>query len=188
MNLNQMINKVGGQKNATILLAVGGAGAVWFLGRRHKAKSQQATTQPVNVMAQGYANTAADPTALYTGYDQLQQEIDNLRQQPGAPNPNPVPVPTAPGAPPPVAPTPPPPAPTPAAAPPPPLPHPSAPPPKPAPSTGRTYTVVKGDNLWNIAKRFTGNGQNWTKIYADNKSVVGSNPNLIRPGEKLKIN
>ncbi|NUR04306.1 MAG: LysM peptidoglycan-binding domain-containing protein [Streptomyces sp.] len=137
-------------------------------------------------MAQGYANTAEDPTALYTGYDQLQQEIDNLRQQPGAPNPNPVPIPTAPGAPPPVAPTPPPPAPTPAAAPPPP--HIAPPPPRPAPSSGKTYTVVRGDNLWNIAKRFTGNGQNWKKIYADNKSVVGSNPNLIYAGEKLKIN
>lgn len=111
--LNSLIAKVGGEKNATILLGVAGAGGVWLVGRRKNAKSKQA---PVNVMAQGYADTAQDPTALYTGYDQLQQEIDNLRnQQPSAggsnpsTNPNPVPTATSPGSPVPAAPIPPPP-------------------------------------------------------------------------------
>jgi len=89
-----LIARVGGQKNAALLAGAAGVGGVWFLGRRKAAKQQSA--QPVNVMAQGYANTADDPTAVYTGYDQLQQEIDSLRQQPGAPNPNPVPGPSAP--------------------------------------------------------------------------------------------
>jgi hypothetical protein len=102
--LNGLVAKVGGQRQATAIVAAGGAGLVWYIGRRKHAKSQQA--QPVNVMAQGYADTAQDPTAVYTGYDQLQQEIDNLRQQPGATNSNPVPVPTSPGSPPPVAPIP----------------------------------------------------------------------------------
>jgi hypothetical protein len=108
--LNGLVAKVGGQRQATAIVAAGGAGLVWYIGRRKRAKSQQA--QPVNVMAQGYADTAQDPTAVYTGYDQLQQEIDALRnQQPtgqgsGVPNSNPVPVPTSPGSPPPVAPIP----------------------------------------------------------------------------------
>lgn len=109
-DLNGLIAKVGGQRNATAIVAAGGAGLVWVIGRRKRAKSQQA--QPVNVVAQGYADTAQDPTALYTGYDQLQQEIDALRgQQPtgqgsGVPNPNPVPLPVSTGSPTPVAPVP----------------------------------------------------------------------------------
>lgn len=102
--LNAMMARVGGEKNAALLAGAGGVGLVWFIGRRKNAK---ATTAPVNVMAQGYSDTADDPTAVYTGYDQLQQEIDALRNQPaGAPNSNPVPVPTSPAAPAPVAPTP----------------------------------------------------------------------------------
>jgi len=50
-----------------------------------------------------------------------------------------------------------------------------------------TYTVKKGDCLWNIAKKFYGNGANYTKIYNANKKTIGSNPNLIRPGQVLKI-
>lgn len=107
-SLESMIQKVGGDKNATLLVAAGGAGLVWFIGRRKLAKSQQA---PVSVMAQGYADNAQDPTQLYTGYDQLQQEIDALRgglpgQGSGVPNPNPVPVPVSSGSPTPVAPIP----------------------------------------------------------------------------------
>jgi hypothetical protein len=98
-----IVARVGGEKNAALLAGGLGVAGVWFLGRRKAAKSQ---TAPVSVMAQGYANTAQDPTALYTGYDQLQQEIDNLRQQPGAPNSNPVPGPTSPPSSTPVAPIP----------------------------------------------------------------------------------
>lgn len=93
--LNGLIAQVGGQRNATIVVGVAGAGAVWLLGRHNKNKAAQASAATPTVMAQGYADTANDPTAVYTGYDQLQQEIDNLRQQPGASNPNPPPVPVA---------------------------------------------------------------------------------------------
>lgn len=49
------------------------------------------------------------------------------------------------------------------------------------------YIVQPGDTLWGIAKRQTGSGQNWHDLYAQNKSVVGSNPNLIFPGQRLNF-
>lgn len=51
----------------------------------------------------------------------------------------------------------------------------------------KTYTVKSGDCLWNIAKAFYGNGALYTKIYNANKGVIGSNPNIIRPGMVLTI-
>lgn len=58
----------------------------------------------------------------------------------------------------------------------------------PTPKTSsQTYTVVKGDCLWNIAKKFYGNGSKYTIIYNANKGVIGGNPNLIYPGQVLII-
>lgn len=54
-------------------------------------------------------------------------------------------------------------------------------------SKQKTYTVKKGDCLWNITKKYTGNGANWKKLYNLNKKVIGSNPNLIYPGQKLTL-
>ena len=54
-----------------------------------------------------------------------------------------------------------------------------------APS-GQNYTVKRGDCLWNIAKRFYGNGSKYTVIYNANKSKI-KNPNLIYPGQVLWI-
>lgn len=51
----------------------------------------------------------------------------------------------------------------------------------------KTYTVVRGDCLWNIAKKFYGSGAQYTKIYNANKGVIGGNPNLIYPGQVLTI-
>lgn len=51
----------------------------------------------------------------------------------------------------------------------------------------KTYTVVSGDCLWNIAKKFYGNGSQYKKIYEANKKTIGSNPNLIYPGQVLTI-
>lgn len=53
-------------------------------------------------------------------------------------------------------------------------------------SKKRTYTVKKGDCLWNIAKKFYGNGSKYTVIYNANKSKI-KNPNLIYPGQVLTI-
>lgn len=56
-------------------------------------------------------------------------------------------------------------------------------------STPKTYTVVSGDNLWTIAQRLLGDGSRWNEIYSynNNKSIIGGNPNLIRPGQVLSI-
>lgn len=47
-----------------------------------------------------------------------------------------------------------------------------------------TYVVKSGDNLSKIAKAYN---TSWKKIYEDNKDVIGKNPNLIYPGQKLII-
>lgn len=48
-------------------------------------------------------------------------------------------------------------------------------------SGDKTYTVKSGDSL---SKVF---GKEWRKVYEANKSVIGNNPNIIRPGQKLVI-
>ncbi len=50
------------------------------------------------------------------------------------------------------------------------------------------YTVVKGDCLWNIAKKpaFYGNGFAWPNIYKANRDKI-KNPNLIFPKQEFKI-
>lgn len=50
----------------------------------------------------------------------------------------------------------------------------------------KTYTVVRGDCLWNIAKKFYGNGSQYTKIYNANRDKI-KNPNLIYPRQVLTI-
>ena len=60
------------------------------------------------------------------------------------------------------------------------------------------YTVVKGDCLWNIAKKYYGDGRKWTLIYEANKASIeatakkygkssSSNGHWIYPGQKLII-
>lgn len=44
------------------------------------------------------------------------------------------------------------------------------------------YTVIKGDCLWNIAKKFYENPFLWKKIYEANKDKI-KNPDLIYPGQ-----
>ena len=55
------------------------------------------------------------------------------------------------------------------------------------PPKQKTYTVKAGDCLWNIAKKFYGKGSDYTKIYNANKGTIGSNPNLIYPGQVFTI-
>ncbi len=64
----------------------------------------------------------------------------------------------------------------------------AVPQPDPKPEPGKpedyiTYTVVRGDNLWNIAKRYFGNGSRYKDIMAWN----GLKTDLIIAGQKLKI-
>lgn len=48
------------------------------------------------------------------------------------------------------------------------------------------YTVVAGDNLSKIAKRFYGNANAWKSIFDANRDQL-SDPDRIRPGQILKI-
>lgn len=47
-----------------------------------------------------------------------------------------------------------------------------------------TYTVKSGDSLSSIAKKYK---TTWQTIYKNNKTIIGSNPNKIYPGQKLVI-
>lgn len=53
-------------------------------------------------------------------------------------------------------------------------------------TSGQNYTVKRGDCLWNIAKKFYGNGNKYTTIYNANKDKIKS-PNLIYPNQVLWI-
>lgn len=52
------------------------------------------------------------------------------------------------------------------------------------------YTVVKGDCLSVIAQKVRkqyGTSVTWQEIYSWNRSIIGSNPNLIYPGQRLVV-
>jgi len=50
------------------------------------------------------------------------------------------------------------------------------------------HTVRAGDTLAGLAVRYChGNDKDWTGFYHDNRRVIGSNPNLIYPGQKLNL-
>ena len=46
------------------------------------------------------------------------------------------------------------------------------------------YTVKSGDTLSAIGQQ---HGVAWREIYEANKDVIGDNPDLIKPGQKLRI-
>jgi nucleoid-associated protein YgaU len=48
------------------------------------------------------------------------------------------------------------------------------------------YTVVKGDSLSKIAKKYYANANKWPALFEANKEVI-KNPDLIYPGQKLRI-
>lgn len=51
-------------------------------------------------------------------------------------------------------------------------------------SNANIYIVKKGDTLSKIAKKYN---TTWQKIYNNNKNIIGKNPNLIIPGQKIII-
>lgn len=57
---------------------------------------------------------------------------------------------------------------------------------QPEATSTQSYTVVSGDTLSGIARKLTGS-TNWRTIYEQNKGVIGSNPNMIKPGQVLTI-
>ena len=58
-----------------------------------------------------------------------------------------------------------------------------APPPKPV---ERIHEVVAGESLSKIAQKYYGNGNKYMKIFEANRDIL-SNPDLIKPGQKLRI-
>lgn len=53
-------------------------------------------------------------------------------------------------------------------------------------NTVQTYTVVGGDSLSKIAKKFYGNANHWRAIFEANRDRI-SDPDKIRVGQVLKI-
>jgi hypothetical protein len=51
----------------------------------------------------------------------------------------------------------------------------------------RIHVVVKEDWLSKLAQRFYGDKSRWAPIYWANASVIGNDPNLIKPGQRLII-
>lgn len=52
------------------------------------------------------------------------------------------------------------------------------------PISGATYTVVKGDSLWNISIRAFGDGYKWVEIAQENELI---NPDVIHVGNTLTL-
>jgi LysM repeat protein len=55
-----------------------------------------------------------------------------------------------------------------------------------ASTASTTYVVKKGDTLWNIAKKYYGDGKQWRKIMAENSDKV-KNPKTLKIGTVLVI-
>jgi resuscitation-promoting factor RpfA len=55
-----------------------------------------------------------------------------------------------------------------------------------APVAGATYVVKPGDYLSKIAAEHGVRG-GWQTIYAQNRAQIGSDPNLVFPGERLRL-
>ncbi len=54
-------------------------------------------------------------------------------------------------------------------------------------AAGDTYEVQPGDTLLSIADQFYGDVTQWRRIYDANKDVIGSDPDKLKVGMKLKI-
>lgn len=50
-----------------------------------------------------------------------------------------------------------------------------------------SYTVKKGDCLWTIAEEQLGDGMRWSRLYENNKAVIGDNPDLLYVGITLQL-
>ena len=57
--------------------------------------------------------------------------------------------------------------------------------PKPAPEV-EYYTIVSGDSLSTIAKKYYGNAMDFPKLFEANKEVI-KDANLIYPGQKIRV-
>lgn len=51
----------------------------------------------------------------------------------------------------------------------------------------KSYTIRPGDTLWNLARRYLGNGAQYMKIYALNRDVIGPDPSILRSGTVITL-
>jgi nucleoid-associated protein YgaU len=58
---------------------------------------------------------------------------------------------------------------------------------RPAGTGGGSYTVKSGDSLSKIAKSQLGDGGRWREIYELNVELIGKDPDLIHPGQQLRL-
>lgn len=56
------------------------------------------------------------------------------------------------------------------------------------PTVATTVTVASGDTLSGLVARHCGSDTSWRIVYSDNAAVIGVNPNLIYPGQRLWLN
>ncbi|MDZ8222998.1 MULTISPECIES: LysM peptidoglycan-binding domain-containing protein [unclassified Nostoc] len=52
---------------------------------------------------------------------------------------------------------------------------------------GQNVKVKRGDSLSKIASNYCGDSRKWPQIYKANRDKIGSNPNLIKPGQVLYV-
>lgn len=52
---------------------------------------------------------------------------------------------------------------------------------------GKYHTVVPGDWLSKLAKHYYGNMKKWPVIFAANRKIIGRDPNVIKPSQRLFI-
>jgi nucleoid-associated protein YgaU len=60
-------------------------------------------------------------------------------------------------------------------------------PPVPETRTARIHIVQPGDTLWDIAATTLGSGAEWRRIHALNRALIGADPDLIHPGQPLRV-
>lgn len=54
------------------------------------------------------------------------------------------------------------------------------------PEVSTVYTIVPGDTLWGLSKRFLNDPYYWPNLWAANQKEIG-NPHFIYPGQRLRI-
>ena len=53
--------------------------------------------------------------------------------------------------------------------------------------SGSEYMIKSNDSLWKIAVATYGDGYQWVKVYNENKTKIGRNPNILISGTKLSL-
>lgn len=50
-----------------------------------------------------------------------------------------------------------------------------------------SYTIKTGDTLWNLAKRYLGDGAQYTRLYELNRDVIGNDPSILVAGTVITL-